>query len=192
LIDGVLEVLESPNGRSNRRTFWSCFVILAVGTLIYNFLLGLILGPESVPGGAITTRGVTYFVPLIPFGEPTGLIRVLFGYGSAGGIVFSVPLWVVQVLFALSAAVRRLRDCDKDCQWVTVFMLAPFSLYLAVAVMNRVPSLRGAPPIAASLVAIGLAVWGYVQLGVLPGTKGMNRFGAPPGAELAAPAEVFD
>ena len=36
-----------------------------------------------------------------------------------------------------------------------------------------------------------LALWGYVQFGVLPGTKGMNRFGGPPGSRETA-AEVFD
>lgn len=192
MIDDLLDALQSPNGRSRRRTFWLSVVILVVGTLLYELILGLILGSESVPGGTTTARGVTYLVPIVPFGEPTGLIRALFGYGSAGGIVLSIPLWLVQVLFSLSVAVRRLHDCNKDWRWVILFMLAPFLLSVLLSAMNRLPPMRGIPAISVGLLADLLALWGYVQFGILPGTKGMNRFGAPPGGEIAAPAEVFD
>ncbi len=69
--------------------------------------------------------------------------------------------------------------------WLAVFALAPWSLVgLSIWLMEGPADLdyRWAVPtaFAASLASLALSVWGFVEIGLLRGTPGPNRFGPPP------------
>jgi len=103
--------------------------------------------------------------------ESTGVAAL-----SAIGVAASLPvLWAV---FAL--LFRRLHDRDKSGWWVLVFYVTPLMLALAGrALLDKGDALAG------GLVALGeltLGVWAFVEIGLLSGTRGKNRFGADPRA----------
>ncbi len=96
----------------------------------------------------------------------------------------------------LAVCIRRLHDRDKSAWWMVPYgIVAP-----ALEVLAMGSAVYSGPTIALYTVqTIGLLVasvalwlWALVDLGVMPGTAGPNRFGPAPGTTPAAVGEVFD
>lgn len=97
--------------------------------------------------------------------------------GWLGAIPFSliVPLLIATVC----VVIRRLHDRGLSARWVALFMLGPFALAALAAPLAF--SGKMIPVIwILSLSSVGLAIWGFVEVGVRRGTKGENRFGPEP------------
>jgi uncharacterized membrane protein YhaH (DUF805 family) len=106
-----------------------------------------------------------------------------------GGYLFLgyLPLLVL----SLAASVRRLHDRDRSGWWFLVFVIGPYAcaqganeLLAFQAPMNPLLSLPF------SLAALGLGLWGLVEIGFLRGRAGPNRYGDDP-AMIAAVGETF-
>lgn len=118
-----------------------------------------------------------------------GLIYGPVAVAMAGG-----PRWLSALAFApmavtLIAAVgvvaRRLHDRGRGGSWLIVFVAAPSGLAALSIWLVEGPAdldFRWAVPtaLAMSLLSLALNIWGFVEIGLLRGTPGPNRFGPPP------------
>jgi uncharacterized membrane protein YhaH (DUF805 family) len=94
------------------------------------------------------------------------------------GVFWFVPLYAV--------AVKRLHDRDKSGWWSLVFFMLPGVL------SGLSKSFEGGHGAIFSLAGAAVAIWGFVELGCLPGTPGRNRFGADPlGRSNDDPLEAY-
>jgi len=95
--------------------------------------------------------------------------------------VIAIPFCVAVVVAAFANGVRRLHDRNKSAWWLLLFYVVPVTLGLPFRVMPD-----GSPDdvqaAAALLAVLGLpfSIWGLVELGLLKGTAGPNRFGEDP------------
>jgi uncharacterized membrane protein YhaH (DUF805 family) len=95
---------------------------------------------------------------------------------SGAGVIAILPVsWAVVALWF-----RRLHDRNKSGWWILPFYLGPVALELVVYALSG----RGESQTAAVAALIGLVLWlwAFVEVGLLGGTPGPNRFGADPRA----------
>jgi uncharacterized membrane protein YhaH (DUF805 family) len=93
-----------------------------------------------------------------------------------------------QVIFLISIipTIKRLHDRDRAGWWVLLFYVGPILIALVGGAIMWAPSssFGNAANAVHALVylclmgALALGLWGVVEIGFLPGTKGDNRFGA--------------
>jgi uncharacterized membrane protein YhaH (DUF805 family) len=95
-------------------------------------------------------------------------------------------IWLLSLWPILAVGAKRLHDRDKNGWWLLVFWLLPFVLVcggLSIVLYDDPRTGRsgdfstGAVLICASLLP---TLWGIIELGILPGTRGPNLYGADP------------
>jgi uncharacterized membrane protein YhaH (DUF805 family) len=95
---------------------------------------------------------------------------------SGLGVVALVPVaWAV-----LALLFRRLHDRNKSGWWVLLFYVTPLSLAVVARTLLDSGSELYGGLLALAELAIGL--WAFIELGLLRGTRGQNRFGPDPRA----------
>lgn len=150
-----LPVFLTARGRLGRLAFW-LRVILALA--VFSAVL------------AVTGVTLTELARALPFWR-----EVVFSLSFVVAALAALGALVVLVL----AGIRRLHDRNRSGWWLLLFWAVPN--WLNGVVGN---TYAGAPDtlleMAYAGVAAILSVWGIVELGVLSGTKGPNRFGASP------------
>lgn len=114
-----------------------------------------------------------------------GLMTAVILFTAAG---IAAPLFVVMVvvvlipwlLWGFSFTTRRLHDRGKSAWWLVVFYLVPGVLgqFSAAAWFGGVAGIVMHYVLA--LVAFGLTIWGFVEIGFLRGTAGSNTYGPDP------------
>jgi uncharacterized membrane protein YhaH (DUF805 family) len=72
--------------------------------------------------------------------------------------------------------VRRLHDRDKSAWWLLVFVVAPLLLQGAASLNT----FDAGPVVALMVASLVLSLWGFIELGCVPGTSGPNRYGLDP------------
>ena len=151
------KILFSFDGRIGRRTYWLATLAVIVAVLVLTF------GPFLLNSEAAA---------------------VLM-------LVVSQFIWLLCLWPILAVGAKRLHDRDKSGWWLLVFWLLPFALLVAgfnIALFDDPRTGRsgdfstGAILVLASLLP---ALWGIVELGILPGTKGPNLYGADPAQQPA-------
>jgi uncharacterized membrane protein YhaH (DUF805 family) len=152
------KILFSFDGRIGRRTYWLAILALIVAVLVLTFA-PFLLGNE----------------------EWVFLILALT----------SQFIWLLSLWPLLAVGSKRLHDRNKNSWWLLVFWLLPFALIcggFSIILFDDPRTGRtgdfatGSILIFASLLP---ALWGIVELGILPGTKGANLYGADPAQPLA-------
>ena len=147
------KILFSFNGRIGRRTYWLATLALIVAVQV-----------------------VTFAPFLLPSEEWAVLIVALT----------SQFIWLFSLWPMLAVGSKRLHDRNKNGWWLLAFWLLPFALFVggfSIVFFDDPRTGRtgdfstGSVLILASLVP---ALWGIVELGILPGTKGPNPYGADP------------
>ncbi len=83
----------------------------------------------------------------------------------------------------LATAIKRLHDRDRSGWWIVPFVFVPRLLF---HFSDLFPASSWFAPIEWAISALWL--WGLVELFVVPGTSGHNRFGPDPLAEIEAPS----
>ena len=147
------KILFSFDGRIGRRTYWLAIlaVIVAVPALTFAPFL---LGNE---GWAVLILALT-----------------------------SQFIWLLSLWPLLAVGSKRLHDRNKNGWWLLVYWLLPFVLIcggFSIYLFDDPRTGRtgdfatGSILIFASLLP---ALFGIVELGILPGTKGPNLYGADP------------
>lgn len=176
------------DGRINRALLWQALLIVAllVG------LLGMIDQAIHVLHGQKTFKisldfdfdfGVSDLFKVV---DPRAY-RLLLSADRPTLIlkVFSIPLffWVY-----LATAIKRLHDRDRSGWWIIPFFFVPNLLF---QFWDLLPDANWFVPFDWAIYA--LLLWGLVELFVVPGTSGSNRFGPDPLANIkdsvAAPSE---
>jgi uncharacterized membrane protein YhaH (DUF805 family) len=154
--------LFSFRGRVGRAGFWlyngiavPLVLLLAIAAWVYAL---------SIPG-AYENGGPT---PLPD--DPLGI---------AGAILF-FALLIATVFAGAAVTVKRLHDRDKAWWWIAVFILAPDALFALAEVLDMREAANESALFAIQFAALALTVWGIVELSVLRGTVGSNRFGSDP------------
>jgi uncharacterized membrane protein YhaH (DUF805 family) len=86
------------------------------------------------------------------------------------------PFLVIGMWFLAATTIKRLHDRNKGGWWIVPFCVAPGPL-------GKVGNWLDNPLTVALIVSalgFGLALWGFVELFCLRGTRGPNRFGPDP------------
>lgn len=114
-------------------------------------------------------------------------VTVTTDWGIAGFITALIPMAMGSFAWAVTS-MRRLRDRNRSPLLFLVLIIGPKQLWSFARGFGGV---EGALYVKLLLmaVAIGLAIWGIVELGVLRGTAGPNRYGDDPLGPSSA--EVF-
>jgi uncharacterized membrane protein YhaH (DUF805 family) len=97
---------------------------------------------------------------------------------GAWGAVLLIPT-PLALVGNVAIAVRRLHDRGKSGWWVVPLILLPQLISLGLSAQTA----AAASPLvtlAASLLGIGLSVWGWVEIGFRRGKPDANRYGEAP------------
>jgi uncharacterized membrane protein YhaH (DUF805 family) len=117
------------------------------------------------------------------------IVETTFGQHAptavSGGIVLVlVVAYLVSLWISLATGTKRLHDRNKSGWWVLLFYFVPSLLQILAAPMARGQNSGAAGVL--YLVAIGISLWAFVELGCLRGTIGENRYGHDPlGTDVA-------
>lgn len=150
------------HGRIGRAALW---LYVAIATPLFLLLAGAFwVYALSIPG-AYENGGPTPF--------PGDLL------GIAGAILFFLLL-AAAVLAGTAVMVKRLHDRDKAWWWIVIFILAPDALTGLAQYLTQSEALNESAIFAVQFAAVALTVWGFVELALLRGTAGVNRFGPDP------------
>jgi uncharacterized membrane protein YhaH (DUF805 family) len=95
-------------------------------------------------------------------------------------ILMIVLVLIPWLLWGVSFTTRRLHDRDKSAWWLVVFYLLPGVLgHLAEAAWFAGISGAALKSVLA-LASFVLTIWGFVEVGCLRGTNGLNTYGSDP------------
>ena len=165
------QYLFSFSGRINRAKAWLFVLISIVFALVAVVAIFMVIG-----AGALTLAGQDKAAAAAAFAAPAVLaVSGIFGLG------YFVMLWC-----GLAVAAKRLHDRDKSAWWLVVFYLVPILLDIVALGMTMASAHAnpgGTPnPMGAviNLVALGISLWGFVEIYCLRGTDGPNQYGPDP------------
>lgn len=116
------------------------------------------------------------FFLLVAFIALGNNIENAFSFAGVG-----IALWIAATILTLAMTwssiaigMKRLHDRDKSGWWILVFLLGP-------TLLNGLgQSSTGAASLILFVGAVVISIWAVVELGILRGTSGTNRFGADP------------
>ena len=141
----------SSSGRIDRASWWIASCALIIAGGIVLALIGIFDYDRLV---AATN---TFFAVCV------GLLLVI--------------LFVLFLYSLLAVGVKRLHDRNKRGWWVFLFLLVPV---LAFMIGALAPDLGPELTWTGGAIVLGLGVWALIELGVLTGTAGPNRYGPTP------------
>jgi uncharacterized membrane protein YhaH (DUF805 family) len=159
----------SFKGRFNRGKYWLFFLIYLVA------LVGIVVVGSSFIAAGAQGGGI---------GAAAVLAALLV-------IVFAL-FFIFAFVATLAVSVKRLHDRNRSGWWLLVFFFVPMLLLSIGEGANPSPDELSGAGIAFALAGFGVAIWGFVELGLLRGTVGDNRFGPDPVATPAETAAAFD
>ncbi|QOG22722.1 MULTISPECIES: DUF805 domain-containing protein [Bradyrhizobium] len=184
------------DGRINRALLWQALLIVA----LLAALLGIVDQAISIPDGAKSVKfkfNVDFdfdfgFDGLFEIIDPrrhrllSSTERASLTLRILGASLF---LWI-----SLATAIKRLHDRDRSGWWIIPFAFIPNLLFYF---SDRLPAASWFVPFDWAVHALWL--WGLVEMFIMPGTSGDNRFGPDPLAQHeeeslapATPAKSWD
>jgi uncharacterized membrane protein YhaH (DUF805 family) len=118
------------------------------------------------------------------------VVLAAIGYGLDQSMAFQAlngMIGIVIFISSLAVGVKRLHDRDKSGWYLILFYVVPTVLVTIAMVMGVTmeDSLIAAGII--GLIAAGIGIWAFVEIGCLRGTVGPNAYGPDP---LAAPGPI--
>lgn len=182
---GLLHYLFGFSGRINRAKQWAVLLVALVHAVIiavlFSFTVGFMVFPD------ILQRKTT--VIAVATSPQMHMFGMLFG------VLYAIGLYI-----GLAVSTKRLHDRDKSAWWLLVFIVLPLALNIpallymphmlayAGQVMRAAQANLPPPPqpLEPPLVVISrgaatiLSLWAFVELYILRGTVGNNRFGPDP------------
>ena len=152
------KILFSFEGRIGHGTYWLAILALIVALLVLTV------------------------APFLLNSEEAAVLLVAL----TSQFILLLSLWPI-----LAVGSKRLHDRDKNGWWLLVFWLLPFALVVggfSIALFDDPRTGRSgdfSTGLILVLASLPPALWGIVELGVLPGTKGPNLYGADPAQQPA-------
>ena len=129
--------------------------------------------------------GVFFFLAVLVFSVLSGIavIGLLFG-------VLLIGFVLVATAASMANGAGRLHDRGKSAWWLLVFVGVPMvlSTFAKLMSLDKSEEAAGAAGLV-GLISLGFSIWALVELGILKGTEGPNRFGEDPLGP--PPAETF-
>jgi len=119
-----------------------------------------------------------------------GVVGITMAVSSSMDSVFVAALiaYVPLVISGLAVGIKRLHDRDKSAWWLAVFYLVPLAINLiAIYVLGDNGTLNSI----LMVVSFAINIWAIVELGLLRGTIGGNRYGGDPLAPQPAPPRAM-
>jgi uncharacterized membrane protein YhaH (DUF805 family) len=115
----------------------------------------------------------------------TGLMTAVILFTAAS---IAAPLFIAMVvlvfipwlLWGFSVTTERLHDRDKSAWWLVVFYLAPGVLGQFAKAAWFAEGAGAVLHYMLVLAGFALTIWGFVEIGCLPGTAGSNTYGPDP------------
>jgi uncharacterized membrane protein YhaH (DUF805 family) len=144
-------LLFSFNGRINRGKYWLAVLIYMVVWIAFIAAILMWIGGTNIDN-LFSLAGAALLIWLL------------------GIVIFIAGIWS-----GLAVGVKRLHDRDKSGWWILLFWLGPSILGNW---QMATPDLSGG--LILSLAAGAIAIWGFIELGCLPGTPGPNQYGPDP------------
>jgi uncharacterized membrane protein YhaH (DUF805 family) len=152
------KILFSFEGRIGRGTYWLTILALIVAVLVLTF------------------------APFLLNSEAAAVLLLAL----ASQFIWLLSLWPI-----LAVGAKRLHDRNKNGWWLLVFWLLPFALFcggFGIVFFDDPRTGRSgdfSTGLIVVLASLPPALWGIVELGILPGTKGPNLYGADPAQQPA-------
>ena len=145
-------LLLTSSGRIDRASWWmaSCALIVV---------------------GAIVLKLIDAF-------DYDGLVAATNTFSAVSVGLVLVILFVLLLYCLLAVGVKRLHDRNKRGWWVFLFLLVP--VVLAFMIGALAPDLGPELTWTGSAIVLILGVWALIELGILSGTAGPNRYGPAP------------
>jgi uncharacterized membrane protein YhaH (DUF805 family) len=147
------KILFSFQGRLGRGVYWVAILALVAAVLVLTF------------------------APFLLDNEKAAVLMVAL----TSQIVWIFSLWPI-----MAVGSKRLHDRNKSGWWLLIFWVLPFLLFFGGFGIDFVsdPEIVRNADFTTGLImmtaSLPLALWGIVELGVLPGDKGPNRYDATP------------
>jgi uncharacterized membrane protein YhaH (DUF805 family) len=183
---GLFHYLFGFSGRINRAKQWAVLLVALVHVIIIGIVFSATIGYSTIADLVQKTT-----TPAAVIASPQAQMF---------GIIFCV-LYIVGFYIGLAVATKRLHDRNKSAAWLLVFVALPFVL--------EIPALMNLPHVFAQLgemvkaaqagvqrpmtqiyepplvvitrgAATIISLWAFVELYILRGTVGDNRFGPDP------------
>ena len=107
--------------------------------------------------------------------------------------------WAAFALLALlplgammtALVVRRVHDRGKNALWAVFFVFGPLALTepaQSLAANPNPPQMLAA--LGLSLAGLALSIWSFIEIGLMKGDAGVNRYGPGPVASGASPGPI--
>ena len=158
---GLLGFYFSPSGRISRGWFWVGLLGLFAFEIVFNLWLATAMFGRDLLDPASGNLA-----------KPARQLSLLIN------LIFLFPIFVVLA--------KRFHDRNKGAVWTIPFLLA-YSALIAAAIMGVIPMDFPVDPAAVHPAGLAVAsawtavlIWVLIELGVIRGTKGQNRFGNDP------------
>lgn len=145
-------LLFSFQGRINRGKYWLVGLLYIAAWIVFSILAIAWLG------------GV----------DPEQLFR--FAGGAVLIWLIAIALLVAGTWSGFATGVKRLHDRGKSGWWILLFWLGPSLGGGSTSAMQD----GGGTSVVLSLIGAAIAIWGFVELGCLRGTRGPNQYGPDP------------
>lgn len=107
-------------------------------------------------------------------------VPIILSVPSSVAMIFIGVAALLGFLGSLAITVKRLHDRDKSGWWYVVFFVVP-NILTQIGEKFATGSLTLA--LALYVPAIGISIWAFVEVGLLKGSDGPNRFGPDPLAQ---------
>ena len=147
------KILFSFDGRIGRRTYWLAILALIVAVLVLTC------------------------APFLLESEKWAVLMVA---------LTSDFIWLFSLWPLVAVGSKRLHDRNKNGWWLLVFWLLPFALFcggFSIVFFDDPRTGRSGDFTTGLIVVLASlppALWGIVELGIQPGAKGPNLYGAGP------------
>jgi len=147
------KILFSFDGRIGRRTYWLAILALIVAVLVLTC------------------------APFLLESEKWAVLMVA---------LTSDFIWLFSLWPLVAVGSKRLHDRNKNGWWLLAFWLLPFALFVggfSIVFFDDPKTGRSGDFSTGSILifaSLPPAIWGIVELGIQPGAKGPNLYGAGP------------
>jgi uncharacterized membrane protein YhaH (DUF805 family) len=149
-MQNITNLLATYRGRISRGKYWTAALIY-IAIMIVLIALGFIMVGNSL----LETSGE----------DAEDIVAGLVSKGI-GYVLIVIVVYIPLVISGVFVGIKRLHDRDKSGWWLLVFYLLPVILSGHGAIL--------------SLVSFAVSIWGLVELGILRGTAGPNKYGPDP------------
>lgn len=172
------------SGRINRAKIWLFILLTILAQAVFFALLGPLMG--------FSVMGFWH-------AHNNPVAAIFGGLSNASAGLLTIGFYVAVFIAGIAVTVKRLHDRNKSAWWLIVFYVLPWFLNMRALTTYRYDfhgngpftniAMRMGPEISTNMglpggllsaLAFVLTVWAFVELYVLRGTIGDNRFGPDP------------